>query len=125
MNTSRREFAATLAAAFAGAWTTRFSCAFAATLRRPFVIAHISDVHCSVPEKADLIRRIVAEVNADQSVDLVAVTGDLQNRSQMDELELAKSWYDKISKPKIVAPGNHVRRRLVPAGISDGRPFQA
>ena len=107
MNTSRREFAATLAAAFAGAWTTRFSCAFAATLRRPFVIAHISDVHCSVPEKADLIRRIVAEVNADPSVDLVAVTGDLQNRSQMDELELAKSWYDKIAKPKIVAPGNH------------------
>ena len=107
MNTSRREFTATIAAALAGAWTMRFSRAFAAALPRPFVIAHISDVHCSVPERADFIRRIVAEVNADPTVDLVAVTGDLQNRSQMDELELAKSWYDAITKPKIVAPGNH------------------
>ena len=107
MMTSRRDFAKLFAASVAGLGAMRFSRAFAGALPRPFVIAHISDVHCSVPEKADLIRRIVAEVNADPSIDLVAVTGDLQNRSQMEELELAKSWYDAITKQKIVAPGNH------------------
>ena len=107
MKTSRREFVATFAASFVGAGLMRFQRAFAAALPRPFVIAHISDVHCSVPERSDFIRRIVAEVNADPLVDLVVVSGDLQNRSQMEELELAKSWYDAITKPKIVAPGNH------------------
>lgn len=107
MNASRREFAKLFALSAAGFGAFRFSRAFAAALPRPFVIAHISDVHCSVPEKADFIRRIVAEVNADPLVDLVVVSGDLQNRSQLSELELAKSWYDAITKPKIVAPGNH------------------
>ena len=107
MMTSRRDFAKLFAASVSGLGVMRFSRIFAGALPRPFVVAHISDVHCSAPEKADLIRRIVAEVNADPSIDLVAVTGDLQNRSQMPELELAKSWYAAITKPKIVAPGNH------------------
>lgn len=107
MRTGRREFFKAFAATAAGLGVFRLSLAKGGALRRPFVVAHISDVHCSAPEQADYIRRIVAEVNADPAIDLVAVTGDLQNRSMMPELELAKSWYDEIAKPKIVTPGNH------------------
>ena len=102
MNISRRQFVFTSGAFFAlGAFGAGFR------LGKKIVIAHISDVHVSTEDRAGDIRKIVAEVNADPEIDFVVVTGDLQNRGQEDELRVAKGWYDAITKPKFVCPGNH------------------
>lgn len=102
MDISRRQFVFTSGAFFAlGAFGAGFR------LGKKVVIAHVSDVHASTEDRTEGIRKIVAEINADPEIDFVVVTGDLQNRAQLSEMQVAKGWYDLITKPKFVCPGNH------------------
>lgn len=102
MTLSRREFVFSAGALFVtGAFGTTFKS------NRKFVIAHISDVHISDKGNTHDILKVVEDINGDKAIDFVVVTGDLQNRGQLDEMFVAKSWYDLIEKPKAVCPGNH------------------
>ncbi len=80
---------------------------------RPFVIAHISDMHAGsqyfVP---NLMDRAVIELN-ELKPNIVAVTGDLTNEGFKQEYLLAKSYLDKIQcDDLVVVPGNHDARNV-------------
>ena len=81
--------------------------------KKPFVIAHISDMHAGsqyfVPNMMD---RAVIELN-ELKPNIVVVTGDLTNEGFKQEYLLAKSYLDKIQCEKmLVVPGNHDARNV-------------
>ena len=83
------------------------------TRKKPFVIAHISDLHAGsqyfVP---NLMDRAVIELN-ELKPNLVVVTGDLTNEGFKQEYLLAKSYLDKIQSDNLlVVPGNHDARNV-------------
>ncbi len=83
------------------------------TQARPFVIAHISDMHAGsqyfVP---NLMDRAVIELN-EMKPNIVVVTGDLTNEGFKQEYLLAKSYLDKIQcDDLVVVPGNHDARNV-------------
>lgn len=80
---------------------------------KPFVIAHISDLHAGsqyfVP---NLMDRTVIELN-ELGPNVVVVTGDLTNEGFKQEYLLAKSYLDKIQcENMLVVPGNHDARNV-------------
>lgn len=85
----------------------------AAVKKKPFIIAHISDIHAGsqyfVP---NLMDRAVIELN-ELKPDAVVVTGDLTNEGFKQEFLLAKSYLDKINCDNLlVVPGNHDARNV-------------
>lgn len=80
---------------------------------KPFIIAHISDMHAGsqyfVP---NLMDRAVIELN-ELKPNAVVVTGDLTNEGFKQEYLLAKSYLDKINCDNLlVIPGNHDARNV-------------
>jgi 3',5'-cyclic AMP phosphodiesterase CpdA len=99
-----------------------------------FRLGHISDVHLSgVPRPrfrdlfskrvigyynwwqnrahsftAETLNRLVADMKA-QTLDHIAVTGDLTNIAMREEFENARRWLDQLGPPDLVTaiPGNH------------------
>lgn len=83
------------------------------TKAKPFVIAHISDMHAGsqyfVP---NLMDRAVIELN-ELKPNVVVITGDLTNEGFKQEYLLAKSYLDKIKCDNLlVIPGNHDARNV-------------
>ncbi|MBQ9786681.1 MAG: PQQ-binding-like beta-propeller repeat protein [Lentisphaeria bacterium] len=74
-----------------------------------FTIVHLSDIHVSPsnPQKITTAERAIDEINNNPEVDLVVVSGDLNNHGSREEFVLAKRLYERIKKAKIVVPGNH------------------
>ena len=81
--------------------------------RRPFVIAHISDLHAGSPYFVpNLMDRAVVEIN-ELAPDVVAVTGDLTNEGFRQEYVVAREYLDRIECPNLlVIPGNHDARNV-------------
>lgn len=80
---------------------------------KPFIIAHISDMHAGsqyfVP---NLMDRAVIELN-ELKPNVVVSTGDLTNEGFKQEYLLAKSYLDKIAcENLLVVPGNHDARNV-------------
>lgn len=84
-------------------------------------ILHISDLHFGwpyVPEVGDAVHRAIDET----APDAVVVSGDLVQRGDFERLWLeAKRFLARITRPKLVIPGNHdiplwnpLRRLLAP-----------
>ena len=71
-------------------------------------LAILSDIHVSPGNVNEgKLREAVAEINANESVDAVLMTGDLTNQGSDTELRNVKSILDGIAKPLYVIPGNH------------------
>ena len=66
---------------------------------------HISAEHSDFAENGAVIARAIAELKPD----LVINTGDLSMNGAISavDLELAKSWHDKLGVPVLTVPGNH------------------
>jgi 3',5'-cyclic AMP phosphodiesterase CpdA len=81
--------------------------------RRPYVIAHLSDLHAGSPYFVEnLIERAVVEVN-ELRPDAVVVTGDLTNEGFRQEYEAAREYLDHLDcEHLLVVPGNHDARNV-------------
>ena len=80
---------------------------------RPFVIAHISDLHCgSRYHIPSLATRVVDELN-ELGPDAVVVTGDLTDMGFRQEFMQAQRLLDRIASPnRLVMMGNHDSRNV-------------
>lgn len=79
----------------------------------PFVIAHISDLHCgSIHFMPSLANRVVNEIN-ELEPDVVAVTGDLTAAGFHQEFKKARNLINQIECARVmVLPGNHDARNV-------------
>ena len=79
----------------------------------PFVIAHISDLHCGETYfESNLLERAISEVN-DLEPDIVIVSGDLTTFGFKHEYQLAREYIDRIRcESVVVIPGNHDSRNV-------------
>jgi Icc protein len=81
--------------------------------RRPFTIAHISDLHCGSPHFVpSLMERAIVEVN-ELAPDVVVCSGDLTTFGYRQEYLQARAYLDRLDcRDLIVVPGNHDSRNV-------------
>src|SRR5206468_190392 len=81
--------------------------------KRPFLIAHLSDLHCGSPYfVANLLDRAIREINA-MAPDLVVCSGDLTTFGYRQEYVQARAYLDRIAcRDVITIPGNHDARNV-------------
>ena len=80
---------------------------------RPFIIAHISDLHCGSPHFVpSLMERAIVEVN-ELAPDVVVCSGDLTTFGYRQEYLQARAYLDRLDcRDLIVVPGNHDSRNV-------------
>ncbi|MXV49529.1 PQQ-binding-like beta-propeller repeat protein [Pedobacter sp. HMF7647] len=72
-----------------------------------FKFAHVSDTHIGSNNAADDLRRTVNDINANDSLKFVVITGDITDFGADTEIRLAKQILDSLNKPWYIIPGNH------------------
>src|SRR5213592_2061815 len=90
-----------------------YACRMPAGRSGPFVIAHLSDLHCGGPYfLPDLLERAITEIN-DLDADIVVCSGDLTTFGFKEEYAQAKSYLARIEcEHVVVVPGNHDSRNV-------------
>jgi 3',5'-cyclic-AMP phosphodiesterase len=80
---------------------------------RPFIIAHLSDLHCGSPYfVANLLERAILEINEIEP-DVVVCSGDLTTFGYKQEYAQARSYLDRLDCPDVITiPGNHDSRNV-------------
>jgi outer membrane protein assembly factor BamB/predicted MPP superfamily phosphohydrolase len=91
-----------------------FFCAIAITTSLSFCFGqaslkfvHLSDTHIGCSTGADDLRRTVKDINADNSIQFVVISGDITEFGSDKEIQLAKQIFDSLNKPWHIIPGNH------------------
>ncbi len=69
--------------------------------------AFVTDTHIGSQNADEDLRRTVADINAQEDVDFVIITGDITEMGTNEELLLAKEILSKLKKPYYIIPGNH------------------
>ena len=79
-------------------------------MRRPFTIAHISDIHCGGPYFVpNLMERAITEIN-DLAPDIVVCSGDLTTFGFKPEYQQASStWSLRAVQARSSVPGCTIR----------------
>ncbi|WP_132054444.1 outer membrane protein assembly factor BamB family protein [Pseudocnuella soli] len=72
-----------------------------------FHFAHVSDTHIGNQTAAEDLRRTVADINGNDSLSFVILSGDITEFGSDDELALARQILDSLNKPWYIIPGNH------------------
>jgi outer membrane protein assembly factor BamB/predicted phosphodiesterase len=72
-----------------------------------FQFAHVSDTHIGNPTAAEDLRRTVADINSNDSISFVILSGDITEFGSDEELTLARRILDSLNKPWYIIPGNH------------------
>lgn len=72
-----------------------------------FKFAHVSDTHIGAGTAEEDLNRTVADINSQDSLDFVIVTGDITEMGTNKELALAKDILEELEIPYYVVPGNH------------------
>jgi 3',5'-cyclic AMP phosphodiesterase CpdA len=72
-----------------------------------FTFATVGDIHVTDEASVALLRRAVAQINADTRVRFTAVLGDIATLGRAEELALAKGALDALARPYYAVPGNH------------------
>lgn len=72
-----------------------------------FKFAQVTDTHVGGATGGDDLRRTVLDLNQQQGIDFVILSGDVTEFGSDDELALAKQILDSLSLPLYVIPGNH------------------
>jgi len=78
-----------------------------AVYAQPFQFAHVTDTHVGGVTGTDDLRRTVADINANPSLDFVILSGDVTEFGSDEELRLAKQILDSLIIPWYVIPCNH------------------
>ncbi|MGW4687677.1 metallophosphoesterase [Streptomyces sp. NPDC004244] len=87
------------------------------------VIAHVSDLHLDLGERAtERARKVLGYLREIPGpVDAVLVSGDIADHGTDEEYAQARELLD-LPWPVLVLPGNHDRRGPFRAGLLDGEP---
>ena len=72
-----------------------------------FKFAQITDTHVGGHSGAEDLKRTVADINNQNDIDFVILSGDVTEFGSDEELLLAKSILDDLKIPLYVIPGNH------------------
>lgn len=72
-----------------------------------FKFAQVTDTHVGGATGADDLRRTVLDLNQQQGIDFVILSGDVTEFGSDEELALAKQILDSLNLPLYVIPGNH------------------
>jgi Icc protein len=80
---------------------------------KPFVIAHLSDLHCGSPYFVEnLLQRAIMEINALEP-DVVVCSGDLTTFGYKQEYRQAREYLSRLECPDVITvPGNHDSRNV-------------
>jgi len=99
---TRRQFLITCAAGIYGAHR-----AFGQTPASAFSFATINDCHIKDAASTAIVERAVARINGDARIQFAVVLGDAATGGAREELDLAKTAFDKFTCPWYIVPGNH------------------
>ena len=72
-----------------------------------FKYAFVTDTHIGTQTGEEDLRRTVADLNKQNDIDFVLVTGDVTEMGTLKEIKLAKEILSALNKPVYVIPGNH------------------
>lgn len=75
--------------------------------QQEFTFAQVTDTHVGGSTGADDLRRTVQDLNNQQDIDFVILSGDVTEFGSDEELALAKGILDSLHLPLYVIPGNH------------------
>ena len=81
--------------------------AVAAAQNGPLIFVHLSDTHVGSSAGAEDLRRTVQDINANDSLQFVVISGDITEFGADAEIALAKQILDSLHKPWYIIPGNH------------------
>ena len=68
---------------------------------------HLSDTHVGSGTGADDLRRTVKDINENDSIQFIVISGDITEFGADAEIKLAKQILDSLNKPWHIIPGNH------------------
>lgn len=88
-----------------------------------FKYAFVTDTHVGTATGEEDLRRTVADINAQNDIDFVLVTGDITEMGTNDELKLAKQILSGLNKKFYVIPGNHDTGWSESGGVSFIKEF--
>src|SRR5215813_8619800 len=76
---------------------------------KPFKFIHISDTHIGSPNGSaeEDLRRTVQDINQQNDIAFVIITGDITELGTDEELKLAKQLLDSLKIKYYIIPGNH------------------
>lgn len=74
---------------------------------KPVVFAHVSDTHIGNGTGIEDLQLTVKDINANDSIAFVIITGDITEFGSKKELEEASKEFDLLKKPWYIIPGNH------------------
>lgn len=74
-----------------------------------FSFAQLSDTHISVDNQQNIddLKSVVEEINSNESIAFVIVSGDITEYGDLESFSLAKSLLGKLHCPYYVVPGNN------------------
>lgn len=72
-----------------------------------FKYAFVTDTHVGSPTGEEDLRRTVADLNKQNDLDFIIVTGDVTEMGTLKEIRLAKEILSALTKPLHIIPGNH------------------
>ncbi len=81
--------------------------AFAQQHGSTFSFAHVTDTHIGSANADDDLRATVNDINSNDSIAFVILSGDVTEFGSDKELMLAKDILDSLNKPWYIIPGNH------------------
>ncbi|RZK38652.1 MAG: metallophosphoesterase [Pedobacter sp.] len=88
-----------------------------------FKYAFISDTHVGASTGEEDLRRTIADINSQQDLDFVVITGDITEMGTNEELRLAKSIFSLLNIPYYIMPGNHDTGWSESGGVSFIKEF--
>ncbi len=74
-----------------------------------FRFAQMTDIHLSPGNKEheEDLRNSIQEINAEEGVDFVLITGDISEKGDRETLKRAKELFDTLEPPYYIVMGNH------------------
>jgi outer membrane protein assembly factor BamB/Icc-related predicted phosphoesterase len=72
-----------------------------------FNFALVTDTHIGSATAEEDLRRTVRDINGNDSLDFIIISGDVTEFGSDSELALAKEILDSLNKPWYIIPGNH------------------
>jgi outer membrane protein assembly factor BamB/predicted MPP superfamily phosphohydrolase len=73
----------------------------------PLTFVHLTDTHVGSSTGAEDLRRTVIDINQNDSIQFVVISGDITEFGADTEIQLAKQILDSLNKPWYIIPGNH------------------
>lgn len=92
---------------------------------KPFRFAFITDLHIGSPNGTaeEDLRRTVADINSQNDIAFVVVTGDVTELGTNEQLALAKQILDSLDVPYHIIPGNHDTGWSESGGLAFSKTF--